>query len=122
LRVSELAALRWDDVDFAHGRLHVNRAKNGLASVHPLPAEEIPALRRVRAKPGKSRYIFVTERNGPMTKAGFLKMLARTDESSGLTFTVHPGGWSTSLVSCGLTQSGNAVASAHCLPNSARHL
>src|SRR5271155_186783 len=44
LRVSELVALRWDQIDFAQGRLHVNRAKNGLASVHPLGSEEIRAL------------------------------------------------------------------------------
>ena len=30
------------------------------------------------------------------------------------------GGWSTSLASCGLTQFGSAVASARCLPNTAR--
>src|SRR5262245_24032499 len=29
LRASELVGLRWDSIDFAHGRLHVNRAKNG---------------------------------------------------------------------------------------------
>src|SRR5688572_23560468 len=29
LRVSELVDLKWDQVDFAGGRLHVNRLKNG---------------------------------------------------------------------------------------------
>ena len=90
LRVSELVALRWDQVDFAHGKLHVNRAKNGLASVHPLGGQEIRALRRIKRETGESRYIFVTEREGPMTTAGFRKMLARTGEASGLTFPVHP--------------------------------
>jgi type 1 fimbriae regulatory protein FimE len=90
LRVSELVALRWDQVDFAQGRLHVNRAKNGLSDVHPLYAVEIRALRRVKREAGESRYIFVTERDGPMTTAGFRKMLARTAEASGLTFPVHP--------------------------------
>ena len=27
LRVAELVTLRWDSIDFGHGRLHVNRAK-----------------------------------------------------------------------------------------------
>ena len=35
-RVSELVGLRWDAVDFNAGRLHVNRAKNGSPSTHPL--------------------------------------------------------------------------------------
>ena len=36
LRASELVALRWDDIDFQTGKLHVRRAKGGTASVHPL--------------------------------------------------------------------------------------
>ena len=36
LRASELVELRWDDVDFRTGKLHVRRAKGGTASVHPL--------------------------------------------------------------------------------------
>src|SRR4051812_33547925 len=35
LRVSELCALRWDQVDFEHGLLHVRRIKNGMPSVPP---------------------------------------------------------------------------------------
>ncbi|MGA7668248.1 MAG: tyrosine-type recombinase/integrase, partial [Pseudolabrys sp.] len=33
LRASELVALRWDDIDFQTGKLHVRRAKGGTASV-----------------------------------------------------------------------------------------
>ncbi len=36
LRASELCSFRWEQVDLAHGRLHVSRLKNGMASVHPL--------------------------------------------------------------------------------------
>jgi integrase len=34
LRVSELVALRWDQLDLKAGTLHVNRLKNGRASSH----------------------------------------------------------------------------------------
>src|SRR5215469_15234617 len=44
LRVSELVALRWDQVQFGQALLHVNRVKNGTASVHPMTGEEIRAL------------------------------------------------------------------------------
>ena len=47
LRASELAALRWDDIDLATGRLHVRRAKSGDASVHPISARESRALRKL---------------------------------------------------------------------------
>src|SRR4029079_788057 len=39
LRVSGLCALRWDQVDFEHGLLHVRRIKNGMPSIHPLEEE-----------------------------------------------------------------------------------
>ena len=33
LRASEVVSLRWDDIDFAAGKLHVRRAKGGAASI-----------------------------------------------------------------------------------------
>ena len=40
LRAAELCALRWAQIDLRQGRLHVNRAKGGCASVHPLHGPE----------------------------------------------------------------------------------
>src|SRR5262252_7316960 len=37
LRAGELVTLRWDAVDFAHGRLHVSRLKGSSESVHRCP-------------------------------------------------------------------------------------
>ena len=48
LRAGELAGLRWDQVDFDHGLLHVRRLKNGMPSVHPLSGDELRALRALR--------------------------------------------------------------------------
>src|SRR5256885_15238465 len=45
LRAAELCSLRWSQVDLQHGRLHVNRAKGGIESVHPLHGSELRALR-----------------------------------------------------------------------------
>ena len=45
LRAAELCALRWSQVDLRNGRLHVNRAKGGIESVHPLHGPELRALR-----------------------------------------------------------------------------
>jgi type 1 fimbriae regulatory protein FimB/type 1 fimbriae regulatory protein FimE len=36
LRAAELCQLRWSQIDLRDGRLHVNRAKGGIESVHPL--------------------------------------------------------------------------------------
>ncbi len=91
LRVSELVALRWDQVDLAGGMLHVNRVKKGTASVHPLRGPELRALRKLeREGPTGGAYVFASERGGPMTAAGFRKMLARAGEESPIEFPVHP--------------------------------
>jgi type 1 fimbriae regulatory protein FimE len=90
LRVSELVALRWDQLDLKQGLLHVQRLKKGMPSTHPLRGPEIRALRRIEREHLISSYVFVSERGGPMSAAGFRKMLARTGELSNLGFPVHP--------------------------------
>ena len=91
LRVSELVALRWDQVDLTGGMLHVNRVKRGTASVHPVRGPELRALRKLeREGPTHGAYVFASERDGPLSAAGFRKLLARIGEAAGLGFPVHP--------------------------------
>src|ERR1041384_8614337 len=71
LRVSELVSLRWDQIDFDAGLLHVNRLKNGVPSVHPIGGREMRGLRQIkREQPAGSRYVFMTERGAPFTANG----------------------------------------------------
>jgi len=82
---------RWDSVDFGHGRLHVNRAKSGSPSVHPLSGREFRALRRLRREQEPtSPFIFTSERGAPFTTAGFRKLIARLGVVAGFGFPVHP--------------------------------
>lgn len=90
LRVSEAVALRWDMVDLKQGHLHVQRAKNGVPSVHPLRGPQLRALRRLQRDYPNTPYLFATERGGPMTASGVRKMIARAGERSGIGFPVHP--------------------------------
>ena len=90
LRVSELCALTWDQIDFSHGLLHVRRMKNGIPSVHQLGGEEMRSLRALKREDGASRYVFMTEREAPMTPAGFRKMLSRLAAGAKFEFSVHP--------------------------------
>ena len=90
LRVSELVGLRWDQVDFTVGSLHVTRLKHGMASVQPLSGEELRALRRLKREQPEGRHVFQSERDAPTTPAGFRKTLARIGEASSLAFPVHP--------------------------------
>jgi site-specific recombinase XerD len=90
LRVSELCALTWDQVDFSHGLLHVRRIKNGIASVHQIGGLEMRALRALKREHAGARFVFMTERGAPMTPAGFRKMLARLGVGAKFQFPVHP--------------------------------
>jgi type 1 fimbriae regulatory protein FimB/type 1 fimbriae regulatory protein FimE len=87
LRAAELCSLRWAQIDLKHGRLHVNRAKGGIESVHPLHGPELRALRPLL---GKSPHVFVTEAGSSVTTAWFLRMLQRTGKAAKLPFPVHP--------------------------------
>jgi type 1 fimbriae regulatory protein FimB/type 1 fimbriae regulatory protein FimE len=91
LRVSELVALRRDQVDLKAGHLHVRRAKNGVPSTHPLQGDELRALRQLaRDWPDHGGFVFVSERGGPMSADGVRKLLGRTGEEAKLPFPVHP--------------------------------
>src|SRR5216683_1990957 len=67
-------------IELDSGRIHGRRAKNGVDSTHPLTGKEIRALRQLRRENLQSRYVFNTERGGPVTRAWFLKMVRRTGE------------------------------------------
>jgi type 1 fimbriae regulatory protein FimB/type 1 fimbriae regulatory protein FimE len=87
LRAQELCSLRWAQIDLRHGRLHVNRAKGGIESVHPLHGPELRVLRPLQ---GKSPYVFTTEAGTPVTTSWFLRMVQRTGVAAKLAFGVHP--------------------------------
>ena len=90
LRVSELVALRWDQVDLKQGLLHVNRAKNGSPSTHPLRGPEIRALRRLQRDYPETPYVFVTERKSPLTTSSIRKIISRAGLKADINFPVHP--------------------------------
>ncbi len=90
LRVSELVALRWEQIDLKAGLVHVARLKNGVPSTHPIRGPELRALRELRREYPESPYLFVTERKGPMTPATARKLIARAGELAKLPFPVHP--------------------------------
>src|SRR5262249_7481480 len=77
-------------IELDSGRLHVRRAKNGVDSTHPLTGKEIRALRQLWRENLQRRYVFNTERGGPVTRAWFLKMVRRTGEFAKLPFPIHP--------------------------------
>lgn len=90
LRVSELVDLKWDQVNLNRGRLHVNRLKNGDPSVHYLEGDEIRALRKLRRDYTSSEFVFVSERQGPLSANAVHKLVARAGREADLELSVHP--------------------------------
>jgi integrase len=91
LRAAELVGLRWDQIDFESGNLHVTRRKRGTASTHPISGRELRALRRLKRETQvQSPFVFVSERNSPFSVAGFQKLIARAGVVAGFEFQLHP--------------------------------
>jgi integrase len=80
-RPAELVDLRWDQIDFASGALHVRRVKRGTPSTHPILGDELRALRRLqREQQPKSPFVFTSERGAPFSTAGLARMIERAGE------------------------------------------
>src|SRR6516164_7412542 len=70
-RPAEIVELRWDQIEFASGALHVRRVKRGTPSTHPISGDELRALRRLRREQEpKSSFVFTSERGSPFATAG----------------------------------------------------
>lgn len=78
LRISEVIAMRWADVDLESGRVNLPRTKTG-ARVHDLPAA---ALDLMSALPRINEWIFTNGRSAPVTyrtvRRHFLEIVAGT--------------------------------------------
>jgi integrase len=88
LRASELVGLRWDDIDWQTSTLHVRRAKGGIGTRQPLAARELRALRRLQRE-ASGVHIFVSERDAPLSVAGYQRMVARAGEAARFPFLIH---------------------------------
>ncbi len=90
LRVSELVALRWEQIDFIGGTIYINRLKNGVSSTHPLRGVELRALRQLQRKYPDSNYLFVSERGSAMAAATARGIIERAGKVAELSLSVHP--------------------------------
>lgn len=91
LRTGEVITLRWEQIDFKQGLLHVRRIKNGIHSTYPLRGIELRALRQLkRAFNDGSPYVFVSERKAPLTARTVHHIISQAGKYSNFDFSIHP--------------------------------
>ncbi len=90
-RPAELVDLRWDQIEFTSGALHVRRVKRGTPSTHPILGDELRAMRRLqREQAPASPFVFTSERGAPFSTAGFARMVERAGVEAKLGLKAHP--------------------------------
>lgn len=90
LRVSEASDLRWEQLDLGRGRFHVNRLKAGDPSVHYLEGDEIRALRKLKREYPESDFVFISERQAPLSPRSIHSIIQSAGEEANLAFPIHP--------------------------------
>ncbi len=92
LRVSEIAALKWSDVDFDRGSIYINRAKGSIPGTHPMAGDELRALRKLQREYPDRPFLFVGRGNAPMDStaiSGMVKRLGNGGELLGFPIHAH---------------------------------
>lgn len=90
LRISELVNLRWQQVDFKTGHLHVKRLKGSRPSVQPILGDELRSLRKLLRDNSESPFVFVASTGSSLTPDAARKVIRRAGEVAGFRFSVHP--------------------------------
>ncbi len=90
LRAAEAVDLTWDQIHFDAGTIAVVRKKNGTPATHYLEGDELRRLRQLKRESPASRFVFCSERGGPLTPRALHKIVARAGQEAGLEFPVHP--------------------------------
>ncbi len=90
LRVEEAANLKWEQIDFASGNVHVQRVKRGTPSTQPLGGDEMRSLRKLQRDYLASPFVFQSSRKGPLAKDTIAGIIEQAGELAELPFPTHP--------------------------------
>ena len=90
LRVSEAITVRLSDLNLQEARLWVRRLKNGLSVEHPVPGDELRAIRRyLKTRNDSLPWLFISERQQPMTRQTVNYLVKTASKKAGL-IPAHP--------------------------------
>ncbi len=84
-RETELCRTRLSHLDLATSRIWVERIKGGLSTEQPIEGQELRLLRRyLRTRKDALPWLFVSERQGPLTRHAVIYIVSRSAEAAGL--------------------------------------
>jgi len=90
LRVSEALALKLGDLNLDEAKIWISRLKNGLSLEHPIAGDELRAIRRyLRTRTSALPWLFVSERDQPLTRHAVQYLVGAAGERAGLPH-AHP--------------------------------
>jgi integrase len=89
LRTAEVAALRWEQVDFTRAMLHVRRVKRGTPATHPIQGDTLRSLRELQRNNPDSAFVFTSSRRSPLAPDSIRGIVERAGELAELSFPVH---------------------------------
>ncbi|EAW1288342.1 tyrosine recombinase [Salmonella enterica subsp. enterica] len=96
MRISELLALRYQDMDLNAGRISVQRLKNGFSTIHPLMPDELEAIHiwsRVRSTwrgAASTEALFLSRKGGPMSRQQAYRIIRGAGELAGTVTSTTP--------------------------------
>ena len=96
MRISELLALRYQDMDLGAGRINIQRLKNGFSTVHPLMPDELDAIRiwtQVRSTWRGAQIteaVFLSRKGGPMSRQQAYRIIRGAGERAGTVTNTTP--------------------------------
>ena len=89
LRVSELVGMKWEQVDLKTHSLHVRRVKGSTSGIHGLDGDELRLLRALRREHPDATFVFMSERDAPLSIDGAQKLIERLGVAAKLPFPIH---------------------------------
>lgn len=90
LRVSEVVALTWKQLDLKRNLIHVYCRKHDVDSTYPLFPRERHFLSLLRQQNPEGEYVFISERKSILTEAAVRKMVSTVGRWADLDFPIHP--------------------------------
>ena len=85
LRASEIGLLQRADVDVKQGRISIQRLKGSLSSVYPMQPDTLNVIRSyLRTRADESPYLFVSNRNVPISRFMLHHLMQTYGELAGL--------------------------------------